>query len=68
MACSETWRGANDESEDTGHFMNSEYHFFFWSLYDLIVIENGFLVFFFHAAVTRAPVSVIKGNGGLHLF
>ena len=48
----ETGAGVNDAPEDTAHFRNSE-HPSSCCLYDLILIENGFLTVFFLATIKK---------------
>lgn len=48
----ETGAGVNDAPEDTAHFRNSKRPSS-CSLYDLILIENGFLTVFFLATVKK---------------
>lgn len=50
--------GVSEEPEDTVHFLNSH---FSCTLYDLILIENGFLTVFL-ATTKPAAVAIIKGN------
>lgn len=61
MAYSETGAEGSDGPEDTAHFMNSKHHSS-CSLFDLILIENGFLTVFFLATIKRATFAIIKGN------
>lgn len=61
MAYSETGAEGSDGPEDTAHLMNSKHHSS-CSLYDLILIENGFLTVFFLATIKRATFAIIKGN------
>ena len=52
MTSSETGTGVNDAPEDTAHFGNSKRPSS-CSLYDLILIENGFLMVFFPATIKK---------------
>lgn len=56
MTPSETGTGVNDAPEDTAHFGNSKRPSS-CGLYDLILIENGFLTVFFPATIKKLPSS-----------